>query len=126
VPSTTPTEIAATWLASGQERSTRFSSMCVKRSESATQAPLMAVVRVPPSACSTSQSTHTVRSVMLPSLTTARSARPIRRWISTERPSTAPARSRDLRVCVELGSIEYSDVSQPWPLPLRKGGTPSV
>ena len=34
--------------------------------------------------------------------------------------------SRSLRVVVERGSIEYSAVTQPSPLPLRQRGTPSV
>ncbi len=47
----------------------------------------------------------------------------MRRWISTERPSTLPPRSRGLRVWVLPGSMAYSAVSQPLPLPTRKGGT---
>src|SRR5947209_9537638 len=34
--------------------------------------------------------------------------------------------SRSLRVLVERGSIAYSAVTQPSPLPLRQRGTPSV
>jgi hypothetical protein len=83
------------------------------------------VVRVPPSAWSTSQSTHRVRSPSSLRSTTARKERPTKRWISTERPSVLPARSRGLRLLVEAGSIEYSAVNQPWPLPFRNGGTPS-
>jgi hypothetical protein len=45
------------------------------------------------------------------------------RWISTDRPSTFPPLSRALRVFVEPGSIPYSAVSQPFPLPTRKSGT---
>ena len=57
---------------------------------------------------------------------TARSERPIRRWISTERPSRRPLEmSRALRSPVEAGSIPYSAVSQPWPLPVIQRGTPS-
>src|SRR5262245_64223455 len=48
--------------------------------------PVMAAVRVPPSAWMTSQSTHTVRSPSLVISTTARRERPTRRWISWERP----------------------------------------
>jgi hypothetical protein len=32
------------------------------------------------------------------------------------------AASRALRVWVERGSMPYSAVTQPWPLPRRKGG----
>jgi hypothetical protein len=35
------------------------------------------------------------------------------------------AASRDPRVWVARGSIPYSAVTQPWPLPRRKGGTRS-
>ena len=46
---------------------------------------------------------------------TARSERPISRWISTDRPSTLFAEvARCLRVSVEYGSIEYSALSQPF------------
>ena len=55
----------------------------------------------------------------------ARSERPISRWISTLRPSRLTP-SRALRCGVAPGSIAYSAVSQPLPLPRRNGGTPSV
>ena len=56
--------------------------------------------RVPPSACSTSQSTQRVRSPSAFMSTTARSERPIRRWISCVRPDGAPFEaSRCERVC---------------------------
>ena len=61
-----------------------------------------------------------VRSPSAARSTAARSERPISRWISLPRPPG----SRLLRVCVERGSIAYSAVSQPWPLPLRNAGTP--
>ncbi len=55
---------------------------------------------------------------------TPRSARPIRRWISTERPSRRPrVASRCLRSPVEAGSIPYSAVTQPRPLPASHRGT---
>ena len=57
---------------------------------------------------------------------TARSARPISRWISTVRPFCFPAlASRWLRSPVEAGSIEYSAVSQPRPESRSQRGTPS-
>ena len=80
--------------------------------------------RVPPSAWMTSQSMVIWRSPSASRSTTARSARPIRRWISLERPSSlSDWMSRFLRVLVERGSIAYSAVTQPRPLPSRKGGT---
>jgi hypothetical protein len=73
----------------------------------------------------TSQSTQIVRSVTCVRSITPRSEREINRWISIERPSTEPMRSRDLRCSVDDGSIEYSAVSQPLPRPWRNAGTPS-
>ena len=86
----------------------------------------MAAVRVPPSACSTSQSSVTVRSPRARRSTAARSERPIRRWISSVRPLCLPrAASRAERVWVARGSIPYSAVTQPSPLPRMNDGTPS-
>ena len=86
----------------------------------------MAAVRVPPSACSTSQSSVMVRSPSAFRSTTARSERPMSRWISCVRPLCLPrAASRACRVWVARGSMPYSAVTQPWPLPRRNGGTPS-
>src|SRR5664279_6378276 len=57
---------------------------------------------------------------------TARKERPIRRWISRVRPLCFPLdASRDERVWVARGSMEYSAVTQPVPFPRRKGGTDS-
>src|SRR5690606_41589404 len=54
----------------------------------------------------------------------ARRLRPIRREISTVRPCCLPlAASRCMREPVERGSMPYSAVTQPWPLPRRNGGT---
>ena len=56
----------------------------------------------------------------------ARSERPISRWISTVRPLCLPlAASRSTRSGDEPGSIEYSAVTQPLPLPLIQRGTSS-
>ncbi len=80
--------------------------------------------RVPPSAWITSQSTQSVRSPRAFVFTTARSERPMSRWISWVRPEGAPLdASRCERVVVARGSMPYSAVTQPSPLPLRKGGT---
>ena len=55
----------------------------------------------------------------------ARRLRPMKRWISTVRPSCLPrTASRGVRSLVELGSSEYSAVSHPSPLPRRQPGTP--
>ena len=65
----------------------------------------------------------TVRSPSAFRSTTARSERPISRWISCVRPLCLPrAASRGERVCVARGSIPYSAVTQPCPLPRRNGG----
>src|SRR5256886_128557 len=115
-----PTLIAAT-----KSRSTAVGltpGILASASASATKPPVIAAVRVPPSAWMTSQSIHTVRSPSLPRSATARSARPTSRWISCERP-LGPRFSRFMRVLVERGSMPYSAVTQPSPWPLRKGGT---
>ncbi|SKY65416.1 Uncharacterised protein [Mycobacteroides abscessus subsp. abscessus] len=84
-------------------------------------------VRVPPSACRTSQSRATVFSPSAPRSMHARSERPISRLISWVRPPILPLTdSRRERSWVAAGSIEYSAVSQPSPEPRRQGGTPSV
>ena len=57
---------------------------------------------------------------------TARSDRPISRWISCVRPPTLPAdASRWFRVVVARGSMPYSAVTQPLPELRRNGGTRS-
>src|SRR5271168_4959641 len=90
---------------------------------SATKPPVMAAVRVPPSACSTSQSMVIWRSPSADRSQMARKERPIRRWISWVRPDCLPAAaSRRIRSWVERGSMPYSAVTQPLPVPLRKGG----
>ncbi len=96
-------------------------------SASATYAPVIAAVRVPPSACSTSQSITIVFSPSALVSTTARSARPISREISCVRPPILPfTLSRSLRLLVARGSIAYSAVTQPLPLPVSQRGTPFV
>ena len=55
---------------------------------------------------------------------TPRIERPMSRWISTERPSSLPLEmSRCLRSPVDAGSIPYSAVTQPRPLPAIQRGT---
>src|SRR5207253_7460991 len=78
------------------------------------------------SACSPSQSRVMVRSPILPISTAARSERPIKRWLSCVLPPRRPwMASRAPRSCVARGSIEYSAVIQPWPVPRRCAGTRS-
>ncbi len=87
----------------------------------------MAAVRVPPSACSTSQSSAMVFSPSAARSMQARSERPTSRLISWVRPPTSALdRLAVGRVCVAPGSMAYSAVSQPSPEPLRQRGTPSV
>src|SRR5580693_6236907 len=96
-------------------------------SASATYPPVTAAVRVPPSACSTSQSMMIVFSPSAFGSTQARSDRPTSREISWVRPPGRPLTdSRSLRVLVARGSIAYSPVTQPSPLPRRHRGTSSV
>ena len=88
---------------------------------------MIAAVRVPPSACSTSQSMAMVFSPSAARSMHARSDRPTSRLISCVRPPTRPLTdSRSDRSWVAAGSIAYSAVSQPSPEPLRQRGTPSV
>ena len=88
---------------------------------------MIAAVRVPPSACSTSQSSAMVFSPSAARSMHARSDRPISRLISWVRPPMRPLTdSRSDRVWVAAGSIAYSAVTQPRPEPLRQRGTPSV
>src|SRR6476661_2005705 len=95
-------------------------------SYSAIHDPVMEAVRVPPSACSTSQSTVIWRSPMRGNSVTARRERPIRRWISWVRPDCLPAAaSRRVRSEVARGSMPYSAVTQPLPPPFSHGGTGS-
>ena len=89
----------------------------------AIQPPQIDAVRVPPSACSTSQSTTIWFSPTATRSVTARSERPMRRWISCVRPDCLPfAASRPTRSGLDPGSIEYSAVTQPLPLPRSHGG----
>ena len=83
-------------------------------------------VRVPASACSTSQSIVIVRSPSFARSVTERSERPISRWISCVRPPGRPLfTSRGDRSFVDAGSIEYSPVTQPLPVPFSQRGASS-
>ena len=121
-----PQEIAATL-----SRSTLAFSMLrffihAMQSASATQAPVIEAVRVPPSAWITSQSTVIWRSPSASRSTAARKQRPISRWISTVRPPCLPAAaSRRVRSSVARGSMPYSAVTQPRPWPFSHGGSRS-
>ena len=126
VPSTMPTDTAPTKSVIGLRAILPCASSQLTASCAATKAPVMAAVRVPPSACSTSQSRLIVRSPKAARSNTQRSERPMRRWISCVRPLCLPrAASRSLRVCVARGSMPYSAVTQPSPLPFLCGGTRS-
>src|SRR5690606_2646351 len=87
----------------------------------------MAAVRVPPSACSTSQSITIVFSPSAFVSMMARRLRPTRREISWVRPPTRPfTDSRSIRSLVERGNMAYSAVTHPVPLPVSQRGTPFV
>ena len=74
----------------------------------------------------TSQSIQIVRSPSSVSVMIDRSDRPMSRWISCVRPPTLPAvDSRVVRVVVARGSMPYSAVTQPLPVPRMNGGTRS-
>ena len=120
-----PTETAATRSRIGDARDAcPCASSQVTASCAATKAPVIAAVRVPPSACSTSQSSVDRALAERGEVEHARSERPIRRWISCVRPLCLPrAASRSLRVWVARGSMPYSAVTQPSPLPRLCGGT---
>ncbi len=121
-----PVETAATDWVSGSLSSLPSDITRRSASSSATYPPVIAAQRVPPSASSTSQSIQTVRSPSASKSTIPRSERPIRRWISTVRPSGRPLEtSRRFRSPVEAGSIEYSAVTQPRPFPAIQRGTSS-
>src|SRR4029077_10716661 len=121
-----PQEIAATLSRSTLPLTMLRAFIQPMQSASATQAPVIEAVRVPPSACSTSQSTVIWRSPSASRSMVARSERPIRRWISTVRPFCFPAEaSRRVRSSVARGSIPYSAVIQPRPWPLSHGGNRS-
>src|SRR5699024_7853284 len=87
----------------------------------------MAAVRVPPSAWRTSQSRAMVFSPSADRSMQARSDRPTSRLISWVRPPILPRTdSRPERSWVAAGSMAYSAVSHPRPVPRRQRGTPSV
>ena len=118
-----PQLTAATFCRIGSVSISLFASSPSTASRSATQAPEMAAVRVPPSAWITSQSSEICRSPSASRSTTARRLRPISRWISCVRPDCLPdAASRRPRVWVARGSMPYSAVTQPRPLPRSQPG----
>ena len=124
VPCTMPTDTAATCERIGLATSLPASSSVCTASCAATNAPQIAAQRVPPSACSTSQSSVMVRSPNAARSNTARNDRPMSRWISCVRPLCLPrAASRSPRVCVARGNMPYSAVTHPSPLPRLCGGT---
>lgn len=78
-PSTTPTLMAATCAMMGFSAISPFCMSLWTAITSATYAPVMDAVRVPPSACKTSQSSVMVRSPKRRMSTACRSDRPISR-----------------------------------------------
>src|SRR6266513_4680951 len=120
----TPTLTAATRRLTGVLAIFPLATIQSNASTMATDAPVIAAVRVPPSATSTSQSSLTVNSPNLKSSSIALTLRPMRRCISWVRPPSWDL-SRDVRVRVARGSIAYSAVNHPSPLPRFQPGTPS-
>jgi hypothetical protein len=94
-------------------------------SATATQAPVIDAQRVPPSACNTSQSISSVRSPSARDRSRAQAAADEPLDLLRASRLLALRRLAPHRVLVARGSIPYSAVSQPWPLPFRNGGTPS-
>ena len=120
-----PTDVAATSCFSGDCFSVPASTSALSARASATAAPVIAAVRVPPSAWITSQSRITVRSPRACMSTTERRLRPMSRCISWVRPPILPrSLSRGVRVTVERGSMAYSAVTQPRPELRSQPGTP--
>src|SRR5690348_13203059 len=121
-----PHEIAAIWSRSASPLIILRVFIHWMQSCSATQPPVIAAVRVPPSAWITSQSMVICRSPSAGRSTTARRLRPIRRWISMVRPPCLPAEaSRRVRSRVARGSMPYSAVIQPRAWPFSQGGSRS-
>ena len=88
--------------------------------------PVIDAVRVPPSACNTSQSIRICRSPSASISVIARKERPISLCISKVRPLCFPRdASLSILVLVDRGNIPYSAVTQPLPLFLRNEGTRS-
>ena len=81
-PRTMPTLVAAIESRSGIALIAPYCTSLPSARASATHAPVMDAVLVPPSACRTSQSSMTVRSPSAVVSTTDRMDRPISRWIS--------------------------------------------
>ena len=129
LPSITPTDTAdtASLITLSADLMCPFFSAQRNASTSATYAPVIDAVRVPPSACRTSQSNWIWFSPSAFISMTPRRQRPIRRLISWVRPPILPLTdSRSVRSEVARGSIAYSAVTQPSPLSLRQRGTDGV
>ena len=124
VPSTMPTDTAATKSrigerASGPARISHATASCA-----ATKAPVIAAVRVPPSAWSTSQSSEIVRSPSAREVEHA-AQRAADQALDLLRAAALLA-ARRLAVAARVrrrGSMPYSAVTQPSPLPRLCGGT---
>jgi hypothetical protein len=94
-------------------------------STSATKAPVIAAVRVPPSAWITSQSRVIVYSPSAQVHGGAQGAADEALDLQRAPALLAAGRLATHTLPVERGSMPYSAVTQPWPRPRRKRGTPS-
>ncbi len=92
-------------------------------SASATHPPVMPAVRVPPSAWSTSQSTRMVYSPNA-IVRHRRAERAADQALDLLGAPPGPFRSRWVRSTVARGSMAYSAVTQPSPVPFLNPGTP--
>src|SRR6266508_3582361 len=124
VPSTMPALTAATSSRRGFRGSRPCSSRDRTAAASAMYPAVIDAVLVPPSAWSTSQSIQIVHSPMAFRSVTARRDRPMSRWISCVRPDGRPCwTSRGVLVSVARGSMAYSALTQPVPVPDLNFGT---
>ena len=122
-----PTDIAATFDINGFSSITSLANNFFIARARAIYPPVIDVVLVPPSAWRTSQSIVINRSPNFSKSIEALKALPINLWISTVLPDNFPfADSLEFLSFVALGNIEYSAVNQPFPVPLKNGGTLSL
>ena len=122
-----PTLIAATLEIKGFSSNISSCNNFFIASARAIYPPVIEVVLVPPSAWITSQSIVISLSPNFSKSIEALKALPINLWISTVLPVNFPLlASLGFLSFVALGSIEYSAVTQPFPVPLKNEGTLSL
>ena len=122
-----PTLIAATLEIKGFSSKISSCNNFFIASARAIYPPVIEVVLVPPSAWITSQSIVISLSPNFSKSIEALKALPINLWISTVLPVNFPLlASLGFLSFVALGSIEYSAVTQPFPVPLKNEGTLSL